>query len=168
MALFSPALLGFPKGTPGALGVAIAIFAALGGGGPAGAVVALAGWISLFLSQQAASTLIALPVWVATAYVVGILSEALLTTQHALTEREIDRIASHELRTPLATIVGLARVLRAGQLPEREERLVDTIEQEASGMLERFDRRRTNGGEGGGRRRHDPPARPGDPAKGSP
>ena len=145
MALFSPAVLGFPKGTPGALGVAVAVVTAMAAGAGIGVGVACLGWIALFVVQTAPSTVIALPIWVLTAYVVGMLSDALLDTERSLGQQELDRIASHEVRTPLATIAGLARVLRESELPEREARTIETIEHEASRMLEIFDRRRGNG-----------------------
>ena len=146
MLVFSPSLVSFPKGTPGAVGVAIAVLAAIGAGGAAGALVALAGWVAFFflVTEQAVSSLIALPVWLATAYLVGSLADALLRNERELAEQELERIASHELRTPLATIVGLARVLRSRELSPEEHGVVELIEHEATTLLENFDTRRTD------------------------
>ena len=146
MLVFSPSVVSFPKGTPGAVGVAIAVLAAIAAGAAAGAVVAVTGWVALFffVTEQAPSSLIALPVWVATAYLVGSLADALLRNERELAEQEFERIASHELRTPLATIVGLARVLRSRELAPEEHSVVELIEHEASDLLESFDAGRTD------------------------
>ena len=137
----APGALDAPTGTPGAVGVAVAVLAAIAAGGVVGAFVALAGWWTLFLvvTEREVATLIALPVWVGVAVLVGLLSDALLQTHRELDRRELDRIASHELRTPIATIAGLTGVLRARELPPGEARLVEIIDREASGLLESFD-----------------------------
>ena len=141
MAAMSPSALDAPKGTPGAVGVAIAVVAAIAAGGIVGALVALAGWWALFLlvTEREPVTLIALPVFVGVAILVGLLSDALLKTRRELDRRELDRIASHELRTPIATIAGLTGVLRGRELPPGEARLVEIIDLEAPGLLESFD-----------------------------
>ena len=137
----APGALDAPTGTPGAVGVAVAVLAAIAAGGVVGAAVALAGWWTLFLvvTEREVATLIALPVWVGIAVLVGLLCDALLQTHHELDRREMDRVTSHELRTPIATIAGLAGVLRGRELPPGEARLVELIDREAAGLLESFD-----------------------------
>ena len=137
----APGALDAPTGTPGAVGVAVAVLAAIAAGGVVGAFVALAGWWTLFLvvTEREVATLIALPVWVGIAFLVGLLCDALLQTHHELDRHEMDRVASHELRTPIATIAGLSGVLRARELPAGEARLVEVIEREAASLLALFD-----------------------------
>ena len=146
MAAMSPSALDAPKGTPGAVGVAVAVLAAIAAGGVAGAFVALVGWWALFLvvTERDVAALIALPVWVGVSFLVGLLCDALLQTHRELDRREMDRIASHELRTPIATIAGLTGVLRGRDLPPGEARLVEIIDREAAGLLEGFDGRRAD------------------------
>jgi signal transduction histidine kinase len=49
-------------------------------------------------------------------------------------------LACHDLRTPLATVNGFAKtLLRAGELPEREERFVEMIDAAAGQMADLLD-----------------------------
>ena len=121
------------RGTPAAIALAIAVFAALLAGARVGAVVAFAGW-ALFVALVAPGwgTVVALPVWVGTALAVGFVSarvQALEWSYHAI----------HELRSPLAAILGLTRTLDQQTFSERDQRVLVAIEDAASEALTAFD-----------------------------
>lgn len=140
MLLFAPARFPFP-GTPGAIGVAIAVLAALAAGPRVGALVAVAGWaaFALIVADGDRLALLALPIWAGTAFAAGLLADALVASERELARREAGQeelrrldevrsrfvaLASHELRAPVAVIYGVAATLelRRGALTDEQER----------------------------------------------
>ena len=131
---------GFAEGTPGGIGVAIAVLAALAAGPRVGVAVALVGWLALFffVAEREPVSLVALAIWPATAYVVGLLARTLGRTELELGAREREgaelrrldlaktqfvALASHELRTPVAVIAGIASTLHLrGDLLDDDQR----------------------------------------------
>ena len=127
-------------GLPGVVGIAIAIFAALYGGPVAGGVVAAAGWSVFFftLADRDLDTLVVLPIWIATAIVVGVVAARQLEFERRRTDTLVDEIASHEFRTPVATIHGMAQALRSGLdlTDETRDHILDLIAEESKKLLD--------------------------------
>ncbi len=140
MLILAPARVSFP-GATGAIGVAIAVLAALAAGPMVGALVAVAGWAA-FAAVVAADdrlALLALPIWAATAFAAGLVANALVETERELGRREVRQeelrrldevksrfvaLASHELRAPAAVIHGIAATLefRRDALSDEQQR----------------------------------------------
>ena len=127
------------RGTPAAIALAIAVFAALLAGARVGGLVAFVGW-ALFVALVAPGwgTIVALPVWVATALAVGFVAARVQALEWSYR-------AIHELRSPLASIVGLTRTLDQATFSERDQRVLVAIEDAASEALAAFDTVPTDG-----------------------
>ena len=97
------------------------------------------GW-ALFVALVAPGwgTIVALPVWVATALAVGFVAARVQALEWSYR-------AIHELRSPLASIVGLTRTLDQATFSERDQRVLVAIEHAASEALAAFDTVPTNG-----------------------
>jgi signal transduction histidine kinase len=140
MLILAPARVAFP-GTPGAIGVAIAVLAALAAGPWIGALVAVTGWTAFFLlvAEVDPLALLALPLWAGISFAAGLVADELIARERELARsdvrhgelRRLDEVrsrfialASHELRTPAAVIHGVAATLalRAGVLTEEQKR----------------------------------------------
>ena len=138
---------GAPAGTPGAIGVAIAVLAALAAGPKVGAVVAVAGWAAFasIVAEADLLALVALPIWAGTAFVAGLLADSLVESERELARsegkqeelRRLDEVknrfvalASHELRAPTSVISGIAATLAL-----RRDAMSDEQERELRGML---------------------------------
>ncbi len=99
----------------------------------------LVGWFAFFVVVASGPplVLVALPIWVLTALVVGLLANALTETERALAARDAKReelrrpdelksgfiaLASHELRSPAAAIYGISVTLeeRGNSLPPEQ------------------------------------------------
>ena len=121
-------------GISGALAVLFSILAALAAGPLVGAAVAAAGWAFFFpfIAEGDPTTIIALPIWLATPVLVGWVAEQMrsiedersrLAGERALEQAKSNFIstASHELRTPLAAIYGAAVTLERSGARLRED-----------------------------------------------
>jgi signal transduction histidine kinase len=152
MAPFSAWLVRYPQGTPGAVGVAIAVLAAIAAGPLVGLAVAGCGWLAFFMlvAEGDAVALIALPVWLLTAVAVGLVTRALIQSERERFVGELERrelnelaqlkgrfaaLAAHELRTPATAVYGIVRTLDARrqtltgpQVRELEQTLVTQSE----------------------------------------
>jgi len=127
------------RGIGGESAVLVALFGALLGGPLIGCAMALAGWAVFFplVADDRPASVVALPVWLVTTYVVGRVSEALVEAQQTLVRRELDNRAAHALRTPVATIHGMVQALRVHDLPPAErEKVLGLIESETGGLLQ--------------------------------
>ena len=127
------------RGIGGESAVLLAVFGALLGGPLIGCAMAVTGWAVFFplVADDRPASVVALPVWLVTAYVAGRVSEALVEAQQTLVRRELDNRAAHALRTPVATIHGMVQALRLHDLgPAERETVLDLIESETGGLLE--------------------------------
>jgi signal transduction histidine kinase len=128
MAAMSPRLLEAPSGAPGAVGVSIAVVAALAAGPLAGVVVAGAGWAAFFLlvAETDTTSLVVFPIWLGAAALCGAVAKALVGAERELAARATERkelqrldraksefieFASHELRSPATVVAGIASTL---------------------------------------------------------
>ena len=111
-------------GSLGALPVAVACVTGFVAGPAAAVIAALSGWTFFFalLAQWDPAGLLALPLWMGPAAVVGMLAErvrardrqlALLEAErrYEAARRELENVAQHTVRTPAAVIRGMADVL---------------------------------------------------------
>jgi signal transduction histidine kinase len=127
------------RGIGGESAVSLAVVGAVFAGPWVGAALALAGWSVFFplIAHASPPSVVALPVWVGTAVLVGRLSRGLTEAVRLRTEAERDAQAAHALRTPVATIHGLVRVLRSRDgRDEAEAKVIAAIEDETSRLLE--------------------------------
>jgi signal transduction histidine kinase len=138
--LLDQAEFGDVLGLPGVAGVTIAVVAALYAGPVVGAIVAAAGWGVFFgtLAEADVETLVVLPLWVATAILVGVVAGRQRALERRRADTMIEDIASHEFRTPVATIHGMAEALR-GQpnlSEETRDHILELIAEESKRLLD--------------------------------
>ncbi len=129
------------RGTGGETVVVISVLAALVGGPLAGAGVAAVGWAVFFplIAHGALGSIVALPLWVGTAAVVGLIAERAVLAERLRSQVELADFTAHRLRTPAAAIAGLAQALRAREVaedPARRERVLAAIAEESERLLE--------------------------------
>jgi signal transduction histidine kinase len=111
-------------GSLGALPVGVACLAGFLAGPVAGAAVALAGWTFFFpfVVHWSPYGLVALPLWIGPAVLLGLVAQRLRARERELAvleaeqryeelRSELANQAQHELRTPAAVIYGMADVL---------------------------------------------------------
>lgn len=118
----------------------IAVLAAVAGGPVVGGVVAAVGWTIFFVSIAGHSpdSVIALPLWVGTAVLVGLVSARAIASERARAADRLEEITAHGFRTPVATIHGMAEVLR-GDLSlsdETREHMLRLIAEESRRLLD--------------------------------
>jgi signal transduction histidine kinase len=125
------------RGIGGETAVSLAVVGAVFAGPAVGATMALAGWATFFplIAESAPGSIVALPVWTATALLVGQLSRVLVRAERGRIEAERDAQAAHTLRTPVATIHGLVGVLRLRGGDEELEKVVRALEDETERLL---------------------------------
>src|SRR5579864_399134 len=123
------------RGIGGESAVLLAVVGAVFAGPTVGVAMAATGWALFFplIANSHPSSIVALPIWVVSAYLVGAMSTALVRA-----ERERERVAqqhraAHALRAPIATIHGLVQVLRRDGT--REEALLRSVEDETERLL---------------------------------
>ncbi len=123
-------------GTPGALGALVAVLAAMLAGPLAGAIVALVGWLSLFLlvTDQEAATWLALPIWIASAVVAGLLSERLRKLEHdARVEAEL--ASARVLRLEAITETALSYLALDDLLDQLLTRIREILDVDTASVL---------------------------------
>jgi signal transduction histidine kinase len=132
--------VGRVRGVSGESAVMIAVLAALAGGPVVGASVALIGWIFFFplIAHSAPASIAALPLWTATAFLVGGVASRLVRSERERAQLAVDDMTAHRLRTPVATIYGMAQTLRRRDLDlddANRDRLLALIEHESGRLL---------------------------------
>jgi signal transduction histidine kinase len=128
------------RGIGGESVVLLAVFGALAAGPLVGAAMTLTGWALFFplIADDAPGSIVALPVWLATTYAVGVVSARLVRSERRHSRAELEVVAAHELRTPVAVILGMARSLRRHELGDEErDKLLELIESESETLLAR-------------------------------
>jgi hypothetical protein len=126
------------RGIGGETALSLAVIGALFGGPVVGALMAAAGWAVFFptIADSRLSSVIALPEWLLTVLLVGLLSRGIVTVERRRVEAERDREAAHALRAPVATIRGLVDFLRRrGPRSPEEERVVLALGDETDRLL---------------------------------
>ena len=127
------------RGIGGETALSLAVIGALFGGPVVGVLVAAAGWAVFFptIAGSRLSSVIALPEWLLTVLLVGLLSRAIVTVERHRVEAERDREAAHALRAPVATIRGLVDFLRrrGGPRSPEEEKVVLALGDETDRLL---------------------------------
>jgi signal transduction histidine kinase len=129
------------RGTGGETVLVLSVLSALAGGPLAGLGVAAVGWGVFFplIAKDQPGSLVALPLWTATAYLVGLIASRAVLAERAQARLELADFTAHRLRTPAAAISGLVQALRAPEIvddPIRRERILAAIEAESERLLE--------------------------------
>jgi signal transduction histidine kinase len=130
--------IGDIRGIGGETAVIIAVLGAVAAGPIAGAAMALTGWAIFFptIANARLGSIAALPLWVATALIVGLTSERLVRSERGRTRAQMQADAAHQLRTPVAVIHGMAQTLRKDELPlDQREKLLELIVHESDQLL---------------------------------
>ena len=126
------------RGIGGESAALLAVIGAVVAGPWVGVAMAGVGWGLFFplVASSHPSSIVALPVWVFAAYLVGALSAGLLRTTRERDEAARRQEAAHALRAPVATIHGLVGVLRnrAGR-DDAEMTILRSIEDETDRLL---------------------------------
>jgi signal transduction histidine kinase len=127
-------------GLAGAIGVVIAVVTALFGGAIAGAVTAGLGWTIFFftVADQALRTIFALPLWVGTGVIVGLVAGRLIAFERERAEMAVADLTAHGVRTPVATIHGIVQALQSDLdlSEETRQHMLDLIAQESRRLLD--------------------------------
>jgi signal transduction histidine kinase len=126
------------RGIGGESAALLAVIGAVFAGPWVGVAMAAVGWGLFFplVANSDASSIVALPVWVAAAYLVGALSAGLLRATRERDEAARRQEAAHALRGPVATIHGLVSVLRARTKREDPElTILRSIEDQTDRLL---------------------------------
>jgi signal transduction histidine kinase len=130
--------VGDVRGIGGESGVIVAVLGAVAAGPVAGGLMAVTGWAIFFpfIANSHLASIAALPLWVATAVIVGWTSARLVRSERARTRSQMHADAAHRLRTPVAVIHGMAQTLRKDELPEEQrDMLLDLILTESDDLL---------------------------------
>lgn len=123
------------RGIGGESAALLAVMGAVFAGPWVGVAMAVVGWALFFplVANSHPSSVVALPVWVAAAYLVGALSAGLLRATRERDEAARRQEAAHALRAPVATIHGLVGVLRTRA--KAEDPILRSIEDETDRLL---------------------------------
>lgn len=123
------------RGIGGESAVLLAVVGAVFAGPFVGVAMAATGWALFFplIANAHPSSIVALPIWVIAAFLVGAMSTALVRAERERERIELQQRAAHALRAPLATIHGLVQVLRRDR--SQEEKLLRSIEDETERLL---------------------------------
>ena len=123
------------RGIGGESAALLAVIGAVFAGPWVGVAMAIVGWALFFplVASSHPSSIVALPVWVAAAYLVGALSAGLLRATRERDEAARRQEAAHALRAPVATIHGLVGVLRTRT--KAEDPILRSIEDETDRLL---------------------------------
>jgi signal transduction histidine kinase len=134
------------RGVGGESVVALAVVGAVFAGPWVGMGMALGGWCVFFplVAGAHAPSVVALPLWLGVAALVGQLSRRLLLAERERAAAEHEARAAHDLRSPVATIHGLVATLRLRtDRDPTDEKVLAAIEDETGRLLEApFFRRR--------------------------
>lgn len=126
------------RGIGGESAALLAVIGAVFAGPWVGVAMAGVGWGLFFplVASSHPSSIVALPVWVFAAYLVGALSAGLLRTTRERDEAARRQEAAHALRAPVATIHGLVGVLRNREgRDDAEMTILRSIEDETDRLL---------------------------------
>jgi len=126
------------RGIGGETALSLAVIGALFGGPVVGVLMVAAGWAVFFptIADSHPSSVIALPEWLLTVLLVGLLSRAIVKIERRRVEAERDLEAAHALRAPVATIRGLVDFLRSrGPRSPEEEKVVLALGDETDRLL---------------------------------
>jgi signal transduction histidine kinase len=123
------------RGIGGESSVLLAVVGAIFAGPFVGVAMAATGWAIFFplIAKSHPSSIVALPIWVVAAFVVGVMSTALVRAERERERIELQHQAAHALRGPIATIHGLLQMLRRDR--SQEEKLLRSIEDETERLL---------------------------------
>ena len=102
------------RGIGGESAALLAVIGAVFAGPWVGVAMAAFGWALFFplVAHSHPSSIVALPIWILAAYLVGALSAGLLRATRERDETARRQEAAHALRAPVATIHGLVAVLQ--------------------------------------------------------